>query len=48
MGTKASYIPDFPSIAEYLRPRLAEGDLLMTMGAGFAYKVGEILLEENE
>lgn len=42
----ADYFPDFDAIAHRLRCRAAEGDLLLTMGAGQAYRVGEILLEK--
>ena len=44
-GTPASYIPDFESIASYLRDRLSPGDLLITMGAGQAYIVGQLLIK---
>ncbi len=40
----ALYLPDFESIAAYLRRTAAPGDLILTMGAGRAYRVGEILL----
>lgn len=42
----AGYFPDFETIAEYLKDRAEPGDLILTMGAGQAYRVGEILLKE--
>ncbi len=47
LGTKSFYIPDFDSIADYIKDKLAPGDVLITMGAGEAYKVGKILLEDS-
>ena len=44
LGGDAAYIPDFPSIEEYLRSHLIPGDLLITMGAGNILEVGEDLL----
>lgn len=42
----AEYFPDFESIAARLRAVATPGDLILTMGAGQAYRVGEILLGE--
>ena len=39
---------DFDEAAEYLRGELGEGDLLLTVGAGVAYKVADALLKETE
>jgi len=36
--------PDFDSIISYLKPHLSEKDLVITMGAGEQYKIGEALL----
>ena len=44
LGGNAVYIPDFPSIVDYLRSHLIPGDLLITMGAGNILEVGEALL----
>lgn len=44
-GQEALYIPDFKEIACFLSQKLKEGDLLLTVGAGNVYRVGEILLE---
>ena len=43
-GTKALYIPDFSDIEKYLSETLQVGDLLITMGAGNVYKIGESLI----
>ena len=42
----AEYFPDFEAIARALLCRAGEGDLILTMGAGQAYRVGEILLKK--
>ena len=39
------YIPDKGQIAKRLLPELKAGDLVLTLGAGDIYKVGEELLE---
>lgn len=46
-GKDAVYIPDFGEIVEYLRENAARGDLILTMGAGDVYKVGEMFLEDR-
>ena len=43
-GTKALYIPEFSDIENYLSEIVSEGDLLITMGAGTVYKIGENLV----
>ncbi|NSW92941.1 MAG: UDP-N-acetylmuramate--L-alanine ligase [Firmicutes bacterium] len=45
-GGRAIYISDFDTIANYLKTNALPGDLIITMGAGDIYKVGEILLKE--
>ena len=45
-GADAIYLPSFDSILERLKQELAPGDLLITMGAGDIYLVGERLLSE--
>ena len=40
-----SYIPNVDEIADYLVDFVEEGDLVITMGAGNVYKVGEELVE---
>ncbi len=47
MGTGSRYIPEFEDIADYLKDRLSPGDLLLTMGAGEAFKVGKMLMEAS-
>ncbi len=44
-GQKAVYIPDKNKIARYLSEIVEAGDLVMTMGAGNVYLVGEELVE---
>lgn len=44
-NTNVYYIPDFPSILEFILSHLEEGDLLITMGAGNIVDVGEDLLK---
>lgn len=41
---KAEYIKDFEAIVSYLDENVKPGDLVITMGAGDIYKVGEIYL----
>ncbi len=42
----AVYASDWREAAEYLRENLKKGEILMTMGAGEAYKAGELLLNK--
>ena len=46
-GTDASYFPSFEEITAFLRTHVQPGDLLLTMGAGDVYKVGEAFLGEK-
>ena len=43
-GKDAQYIGSLDNITEYLKKELKEGDLLITMGAGDVYTVGEKLI----
>lgn len=43
----AECLQTFEEIAHRLKSELSEGDLLLTMGAGNAYRVGELLISEN-
>ena len=43
-GTDSYYFPSFEEIEEYLRKNCQEGDMLITMGAGDVYKIGDSLL----
>lgn len=45
--TKAIYIKDFNAIVEYLEKNAGPGDMIITMGAGDIYKVGELFLESK-
>lgn len=45
-GVDAIYLNSFDKILEYLKDTLREGDLLITMGAGDVYKIGERFLEK--
>ena len=44
----ALYADSFEQAKELLLEHLREGDLLITMGAGDVYKVGEELLAEQQ
>jgi UDP-N-acetylmuramate--alanine ligase len=46
-GQNAVYMAGFGNIARYLSENLKDGDLLLTIGAGNVYRIGEILLEED-
>jgi len=47
-GKKAVYIKDFGSIVELLDKNVMPGDLVITMGAGDIYKVGDMFLESRK
>ena len=47
-GKKAFYIKDFGSIVELLDKNVMPGDLVITMGAGDVYKVGDMFLESRK
>lgn len=40
------YMPNFEDIAQYVDSNASAGDMVITMGAGDIYKVGEMLLEK--
>jgi UDP-N-acetylmuramate--alanine ligase len=44
VGGNAVYFPSFADIIDHLLVSLSEGDMLLTMGAGEAYMIGEALL----
>lgn len=44
----AIYFSDFEEITDYLSKNVSEGDVIVTMGAGSVYKVGEMLLKEEQ
>ena len=43
---KVYYMDTFEDIANYVRVNAAEGDLVITMGAGDIYKVGEMIINK--
>lgn len=45
IGEKAMYMESFEKIAAYLAKEAREGDLILTMGAGDVYKIGNLLKE---
>jgi len=45
-GTNALYLGDFESIRKYVYENAKPGDLVITMGAGDIYKVGDMLLKK--
>jgi len=45
-NTESYYFKNFEEIADFLRKNCQEGDLLITMGAGDVYKIGDMLLKE--
>ncbi|MEF9922777.1 MAG: UDP-N-acetylmuramate--L-alanine ligase [Anaerovoracaceae bacterium] len=40
------YMEDFEKIADYVKANATDGDLVITMGAGDIYKVGEMIMEK--
>jgi UDP-N-acetylmuramate--alanine ligase len=44
-GKRARYVPRLDAVASYLAPQVAEGDVIMTMGAGDVWKVADELVE---
>ena len=40
------FLPDFASMAEFVCNNTSPGDIVITMGAGDIYKVGELILEK--
>ena len=47
-GKNALYIQGFEAIVDYLQSHVVPGDLLITMGAGDIYKVGEMFITRLE
>lgn len=45
--TEAFYIPTFKKVANFLSKKAKSGDLILTMGAGPVYKVGELFLKNE-
>ncbi len=42
------FMPEFESMADFVSNNASDGDLVITMGAGDIYKVGEIILEKDK
>lgn len=47
-GVDAIYIDSFEIIKNYLFSHMEKGDTIVTMGAGNIYKLGELILQDNE
>jgi len=47
-GQRAIYIQGFESIVEYLKNNTSPGDIIITMGAGDIYKVGDMFLKNEK
>ena len=47
-GNESIYIEKFEDIVKYLKDNLEEDDIIVTMGAGDVYKIGEMLIEEDK
>lgn len=43
----AVYLPDFTQIVEYISQRVGKNDLVITVGAGNVFQIGEMLLEQE-
>ena len=41
-------MPEFDNMADFVINNASEGDLIITMGAGDIYKVGEIILDKDK
>ena len=39
------YVQDFEDIVKYLSANVEKDDIVMTMGAGDVYKIGQMMLE---
>ena len=44
-GKECVYLPTFDEIEKYLSKKIMNNDLLITMGAGDVYQIGENLLQ---
>ena len=47
LSRPVNYVPPTQDLLPILRENIKSGDLLLTMGAGDVWKVGEAFLEEN-
>jgi UDP-N-acetylmuramate--alanine ligase len=46
-GQKALHLPDFPAIVSHLKSEAGPGDLIVTMGAGNVWEIGQVLSTES-
>ncbi|MCR4804201.1 MAG: UDP-N-acetylmuramate--L-alanine ligase [Clostridia bacterium] len=46
-GKDVYFLPDFDAMAQFVTGNASAGDLVITMGAGDIYKVGELILEKD-
>ena len=46
LGTNAHYFPSFEEIENFLSKECMNNDLLITMGAGDVYQIGEYMLQQ--
>jgi len=47
-GKKVVYIKNFEDIVSYLEDKASPGDIIITMGAGDVYKIGEMFLKNKK
>ena len=47
-GKDVYFFEDFEEIASFVYNNAQEGDLVITMGAGDIYKVGEMILDKDQ
>ena len=47
VSSNAKYLGDFDSICEYIKKEMKPDDVIITMGAGDIFKVGDMLLSEE-
>lgn len=45
-GKEVMFMPDFEEIAAYVSQNAQPGDMVITMGAGDVYKIGEMILDK--
>ena len=45
LGGHARYLPSFEAVTDHLLEHVAEGDLVMTMGAGDVWRIADELVE---
>lgn len=44
-GQNAVHVPDFPGVVDYVKTRAGEGDLVLTIGAGNIWEIGQELVD---